>query len=74
MWTLWGLLIALPFAVLVTGCITLLRSWSGGTDLPQAPHQTLAAIRTSRTMQLVAATTVTAGAVLLIVIMHMLAN
>jgi len=25
-WTLWILLFALPFAVLVTGCVTLLRS------------------------------------------------
>src|ERR1039458_2263742 len=26
-WTLWVLLIALPLAVLVTGCVTLARNW-----------------------------------------------
>ena len=28
MWTLWVLLLALPFAGMVTGCGTLLREWN----------------------------------------------
>lgn len=73
-WTLWVLLIALPFAVLVTGCITLARNWSEDVQLSQAAQQTLVAIHTHRVMLLVAATTLTAGAVLAIVVIHMLAN
>lgn len=73
-WTLWVLLITLPLAVLVTGFLTLLRNWSDDAELPQAEQLTLAAIRTDRTMKLVAATTLTAGVVLVIVALHMLAN
>jgi hypothetical protein len=68
------LLIALPFAVLVIGFITLARNWRDDMELPQAALQTLAAIHADRTMLIVAATTLTAGAVLAIVVMHMLAN
>ena len=73
-WTLWVLLIALPFAVLVIGFITLARNWRDDMELPQAALQTFAAIRTDRTMLVVAAMTLTAGVVLAIVVMHMLAN
>jgi hypothetical protein len=74
LWTLWVLLIALPLAVLVTGCVTLAGNWPDEVELPQSAQQTLAAIRTDRAMLFVAATTLTAGAVLAIVVMHMLAN
>jgi hypothetical protein len=73
-WTLWVLLITLPLVVLVTGFLTLLRNWSDDAKLPQAEQLTLAAIRADRTMKLVAATTLTAGVVLVIVALHMLAN
>ena len=73
-WTLWVLLIALPFAVLVTGCATLLRSWNDDVELPHAARQTLAAIRAHLATLFVAAATLTAGGVLVIVILHMLAN
>ena len=73
-WTLWVLLIALPFAVLVTGCATLLRSWNGDVELPHDARQTLAAIRAHPTTLFVAAATLTAGGVLVIVVLHMLAN
>jgi hypothetical protein len=72
-WTLWVLLITLPLVVLVTGFLTL-RNWSDDAKLPQAEQRTLAAIRADRTMKLVAATTLTAGVVLVIVALHMLAN
>lgn len=74
MWTLWVLLIALPFAVLVTGCVTLARNWRDDMKLPQAAQQTLAAIRADPAILLVAATTLTAGAILAIVALHMAAN
>lgn len=74
MWTLWVLLIALPFAVLVTGCVTFVRNWRDDVELPQAAQQMLAAIHADRAMLFVAATTLTAGVVLAIVVMHMLSN
>jgi hypothetical protein len=74
MWTLWVLLVALPFAVLVTGCVTLARNWRDDMKLPQAAQQTLAAIHADRAMLFVAAMTLTAGAILAIVILHMAAN
>ena len=77
MWTLWVLLLALPFAVLVTGCVTLARNWRHwrlDIQPPQALQQTLAAIRADRAMLFVAATTLMAGAILAIVALHMAAN
>ena len=71
---LWGLLIALPLAVLVTGCGTLLRSCSNDVELRQATRQTLAAIRTHLATLLVAGATLTAGSVLAIVALHMLTD
>jgi anti-sigma factor RsiW len=74
MWTLWVLLLGLPFAVLVIGCSTLLRSWRDDAAFRQAAGQTLAAIRAHLAMLLVAVTTAMAGGVLVIVILHMAAN
>jgi hypothetical protein len=71
---LWGLLIALPMVVLVTGCGTLLRNWSGEVQLRQATLQTLAAIRAHLAALLVAGATLTAGGVLAIVAMHVLTD
>jgi hypothetical protein len=74
MWTLWALLIALPFGVLVTGCIMFARSWSNDLRVPKAAQQMLAAIHASRAMLIISAMTMTAGAILTIVVLHMLAN
>ena len=71
---LWGLLIALPLAVLVIGCGTLLRSWSDEVELRQATRQTLAAIRAHLAVLLVAGAVLTAGGVLAIVALHMLSD
>ena len=71
---LWVLLIALPLAVLVTGCGTLLRRWNHEVELRQAAWQTLAAIRAHLATLLVAGATLTAGAVLAIVALHMLTD
>jgi hypothetical protein len=73
-WTLRVLLIALPFAVLAIGSVTLARNWQDDMELPQAALQTFAAIRTDWRILVVAAMTSMAGVVLAIVVMHMLAN
>ena len=74
MWTLWVLLLALPFAVLVTGCATLLRDWNRDVELPSSARQSLAVIRAHPATLFVAATTLTAAGILVIVVLHMLAN
>ena len=74
MWTLWVLLITLPLGVLVTGCIMFGRNWSGDAGLLQGAKQALAAIRANAAMLVVALLTVTAGVILMIVALHMLAN
>src|SRR6266852_1209447 len=74
MWTLWVLLLALPLAVLVTGCATLLGSWNRDTALMQTVRQSLAEIRAHVATLFVAATTLAAAGILAIVVLHMLAN
>lgn len=71
---LWVLLIALPLAVLVMGCATLLRSWSTEAQLREATRQTLVAIRAHLSTLLVAGATLTAGGVLAIVALHVLTD
>jgi uncharacterized membrane protein len=58
MWTLWLLLLILPFAVLVSGCATLLRSRQRGAELPP----------------FVAGATLASAGILTVVVLHMLAN
>ena len=74
MWTLWLLLLALPFAVLVTGCTTLLRSWNHDVELPHAARQSLSMIPAPLATLFVAGTTLTSAGILAIVVLHMLAN
>jgi hypothetical protein len=74
MWTLWVLLLALPFAVLVTGCATLLRDWNRAVALQNTARPSLAAIRAHPATLTVAATTLAAAVILVIVVLHMLAN
>jgi hypothetical protein len=71
---LWVLLIALPLAVLVIGCATLLRSWSDDVELRQASLQTLSAVRAHLATLLVAAATLTAGVILAIVALHVITD
>jgi hypothetical protein len=71
---LWGLLIALPLTVLVTGCATLLRRWSNEVELRQATRYTLAVFGAHLTTLLVAGATLTAGGVLAIVALHVLTD
>ena len=71
---LWVLLIALPLAVFVTGSATLLRSWNDDGELRQVTRQTVAALRAHLAVVLVAAATLTAGAILAIVGVHVLTD
>ena len=71
---LWLLLFAFPLTVLVTGCATLFRKWSGEAELRQAARDTLAVIRPHLSTLLVAAATLTAGGVLAIVALHVLSD
>ena len=73
-WTLWVLLIGLPFAALLTGCVTLLRNSNGGTEERRAGRQPSAAIRTHLPTRIIAAATLAAGLILAVVALHMLAN
>jgi hypothetical protein len=74
-WTLWLLLLALPGAVLLSGCVTLLRSWNRRAPLPRAPRPSLAIMIPAPIATLfVAGTTLTSAAILAIVVLHMLAN
>ena len=71
---LWTLLMALPFAVLVVGCATLIRGWQRDPELRQAARQVLAAIRTQVSILLVAGATLAAVSILLFVAVHALTD
>jgi hypothetical protein len=71
---LWVSLMALPFTVLVSGCVSLLRSWKADADLRRAAHSALAAIRSQWAAFTVAAATVAAAIILAIVALHALTN
>ena len=74
MWTLWVLLLGLPFTVLVTGCAALLHSWNRDIVLALTARQSLAIVRAHLATLFIAATTLIAGVILAIVVLHMLAN
>jgi hypothetical protein len=71
---LWVLLIALPLAVLVTGCGTLLRRWSHDAELRQATRQTVATLSAHLSPLLIAGATVIAGGILAIVALHVITD
>jgi hypothetical protein len=73
-WTLPVLLIGLPFAALLAGCITLLSNRDRGSARLQAAGQSPAEVRTDLATRIVAVATVLAGAVLVVAVVHMLAN
>jgi hypothetical protein len=71
---LWGLLIALPLTVLITGCGTLSRTWSNEVELRQAARQTVAVLRAHLATLLVAGATLASGGILAIVALHVLTD
>jgi hypothetical protein len=72
--TLWLLLMALPFAVFVGGCSTLLHVWQRDAGFRQAAAQIITAVRTHLATLLVATATATAGGILVIVAVHALSD
>ncbi|HXQ63851.1 MAG TPA: hypothetical protein VN787_03270 [Steroidobacteraceae bacterium] len=73
-WTLWLLLLALPLAVLVSGCVTLRRSWNLDNQLPPSARHSLATIPAPFATLLVAGMTLASAVILVIVALHVLAN
>jgi hypothetical protein len=67
-------LIALPFAVFVIGCATVLRSWRSDSQFRQAAFQTLAAVRAHLAALLILGATLVAGGILAIVALHVIAD
>jgi hypothetical protein len=74
MWTLWLLLLALPFGALATGCATLINGWSRDAGVSRAPRQSVPTISASLATLFVAGMTMTSAGILVIVVLHMLAN
>ena len=74
MWTLWILLLALPLAVLVSGCISWLQDSSGSVQVASLARRALAALHPAGARTSIAVTTATAAVIVGIVILHMLAN
>jgi hypothetical protein len=73
-WTLWLLLVALPLGVLVTGCATLLHFRTRDVQPRRTARQSLALFRAPHVTLFLAATTLAAAGILVIVVLHMLAN
>ncbi|HUK29583.1 MAG TPA: hypothetical protein VLV89_00615 [Candidatus Acidoferrum sp.] len=73
-WTLWVLLIAMPFAAFITGTAALLGDWGGDVELRNAARQSFSVIRAHPARLIVAITTVMAAGILAIVAVHLLAN
>jgi hypothetical protein len=74
MWTLWFLLLGLPLIVLVSGCAELLRSYNRDIVLLLTSQKSLAMVRARLSSLFIAATTLVAGVILAIVVLHVLAN
>ena len=74
MWTLWVLLLGLPFIVLVSSCAELLRSWNRDIILSLTSRKSLAMVRAHLASLFLAATTLIAGVILAIAVLHVLAN
>ena len=73
-WTLWFLLLGLPLIVLVSGCAELLRSYDRDIVLPFTLQKSLAMVRAHSSYVFIVATTLMAGVILAIVVLHVLAN
>jgi hypothetical protein len=67
-------LIALPFAVFVIGCATVLRSWRSDAQFRQAAQQTFAAVRAHLAALLIVGATLVAAGILAIVALHVITD
>jgi hypothetical protein len=64
----------LPFIVLVSGCAELVRNWKRGISVPPTTQKSPTMARAHLASLFIAATTLTAGVILAIVVLHVLAN
>lgn len=71
---LWVLLIALPLTVLLSGGVTLLRSWRRDANLRAAVRQIAAVSRAHLATFLICLATLTSAAILVVVAAHVLAD
>lgn len=69
---LYVFLVAMPLAAFIAGTVILLRSWRGDSEFRKAAQELFAAVRAHIASLLVMGTTVMAGAILVLVAMHML--
>jgi magnesium-transporting ATPase (P-type) len=74
MWTLWVLLFGLPLIALVVGCSELMRDWKRDTVVPLKSQKSPVMARAHLTSMLIATTTLISGVILVIVVLHVLAN
>jgi len=72
MWTLWVLLLALPLIVLIMGCAALVSRWNNATRREES--ELLTNMLWDVPKIVITATTIAAGVILAIVVLHMLAN
>ena len=72
MWTLWVLLLGLPFVALIVGCVTMFGRRE--VELPSTVGRSLTSINLQPVTLLVIATTLTSAAILTTVVLQMLAN
>ncbi len=73
-WTLWVLLMAMPFAALVIGWISLVRIWRSDIELRQSASRATSAVREHAAVLLVSIVTLAAAGILVIMVVHTLAN
>jgi len=71
LWTLWVLLLALPFAVLMTGGVVFFRNW---IEMPNAARQRIGLMWAQPMALFVLGMTFTAAGILVVIVLHMLAN
>ena len=71
---LWFFLIGFPLAVLVIGCVSLIRSWRADPAIRAAASACAAAIRRHFAVLIVALATATSAGILAIVALHMITD
>ena len=72
--TLWTLMMALPFAVLVIGGATLVRNWRRDAELRRAAWEMLSLIRGNLATLVIAVATLASAGILGIVALHALTD
>ena len=71
---LWILMIALPLAVVLVGCVTIARAWHKDETLRQATRETIANLRAHLATFVICLATAMAVAILAFVALHVLTD